>query len=304
MAFVDYYQVLGIEKGASADDIKKAYRKLARKYHPDMNPNDDAAKQKFQEINEANEVLTDPDKRKKYDQYGENWKHSDAYEQARQQGNQQRGGAAGNPFEGYDFGGYNGNYDSGEFSDFFEQMFGSRSGGGRQTKFRGNDYNSVLELTLQQAYTTQQQTFNINGKNIRITIPAGVENGQKIRLKGQGGEGVNGGPNGDLFIQFDIKPDQAVQRKGNDLYETKGVDLYTMLLGGELLVDTFSGKIKVKVMPETKNGTTIRLKGKGFPVYKKDGEFGDLFISLQVNLPTNLSSEEIELFKQLAALKK
>ncbi|TDS15929.1 DnaJ C-terminal domain-containing protein [Sphingobacterium paludis] len=301
MAFVDYYQVLGLEKGASADDIKKAYRKLARKYHPDMNPDDDAAKQKFQEINEANEVLTDPDKRKKYDQYGENWKHSEAYEQARRQDNQQRGG---NPFEGYDFGGYNGNYDAGEFSDFFEQMFGSRSGGGRQTKYRGNDFTSTLELTLQQAYTTQQQTFTINGKNIRITIPAGVENGQKIRLKGQGGEGVHGGPNGDLFIQFDIKPDPAIQRKGNDLYKTQGVDLYTMVLGGEMLVDTFSGKIKVKVKPETKNGTTIRLKGRGFPVYKKENEFGDLLISLQVDLPTNLSDAELALFKQLAALKK
>ncbi|WDF68051.1 J domain-containing protein [Sphingobacterium oryzagri] len=303
MAFVDYYKVLGIDKGASADDIKKAYRKLARKYHPDMNPNDEAAKQRFQEINEANEVLTDPEKRKKYDQYGENWKHGEAYEQAaRQQNSQQSGGAAGNPFEGFDFG-YTGDYDSGEFSDFFGQMFGNRRGGGRQTKFRGNDYNAVLELTLEQAAHTHQQTFTVNGKNIRITIPAGVENGQKIRLKGQGGEGTQGGPQGDLFIQFDIKPDPAVQRKGNDLYKIQEVDLYTMLLGGEVVVDSFAGKIKIKVKPETRNGTRVRLKGKGFPIYKKEGEFGDLYITLQVSLPTDLSQEEKDLLQQLAALR-
>lgn len=300
MAFVDYYNVLGIERGASADDIKKAYRKLARKYHPDMNPNDEAAKQRFQEINEANEVLTDPEKRKKYDQYGENWKQGEAYEQANRQqgGNNNR-----NPFEGFDFG-YTGDYESGEFSDFFGEMFGNRRGGGRQTKFRGNDYNSVLTLTLEQAYHTHQQTFTVNGKTIRITIPAGVEHGQKIRLKGQGGEGIHGGPNGDLFIQFEIEPHTDIQRKGNDLYKTQEVDLYTMLLGGEMLVDTFSGKVKVKIKPETANGTKVRLKGRGFPIYKKDDDFGDLFISLDVKLPTDLSAKEKELFQQLAELKK
>jgi len=305
MAFVDYYKVLGVEKNASQDDIKKAYRKLARKYHPDLNPNDEDAKKRFQEINEANEVLTDSEKRKKYDQYGEHWKHGDAYEQAQQQ--QRSRGAnqetEGNPFEGFDFD-YSGNYDTGEFSDFFEQMFGSRRGGGRQTKFRGNDYHSVLELTLQQAYNTHQQTFTVNGKNIRITIPAGVENGQKIKLSGQGGEGVNGGPKGDLYIEFNILPDPRFQRKGNNLYMVQDIDLYTALLGGETLVDTFSGKIKVKIKPETQNETKIRLKGKGFPVYKKDGQFGDLHVTLHVKLPTSLSDKEKELFQQLANLKK
>ncbi|WP_437920847.1 DnaJ C-terminal domain-containing protein [Sphingobacterium sp. LRF_L2] len=303
MAFVDYYNVLGVEKTASQDDIKKAYRKLARKYHPDMNPNDDAAKQKFQEINEANEVLTDPEKRKKYDQYGENWKHGEAYEQAqRQQGDQRR--RSGNSFEGFDFGGYTGDYDAGEFSDFFEQMFGNRHGGGRQTKFRGNDFNSVLELTLKQAYTTHQQTFNINGRNIRITVPAGVESGQKIKLKGQGGEGVNGGPSGDLFIQFDVKPDPLYQREGNDLFKTEEIDLYKAILGGEMIVETLAGKIKIKVKPETQSGTKVRLKGKGFPIYKKEGEFGDLFVHIHVKLPTDLSEQEKVLFKQLADLRK
>jgi len=305
MAFVDYYKVLGVEKNASQDDIKKAYRKLARKYHPDLNPNDEDAKKRFQEINEANEVLIDPEKRKKYDQYGEHWKQGEAYEQAQQQPRSRgaSGGTTGNPFEGFDFD-YSGNYDTGEFSDFFEQMFGSRRGGGRQTKFRGNDYHSVLELTLQQAYTTHQQTFTVNGKNIRITIPAGVENGQKIKLSGQGGEGVNGGPKGDLYIEFNILPDPRFERKGNDLYMVQDIDLYTALLGGETVVDTFSGKIKVKIKPETQNETKIRLKEKGFPIYKKDRQFGDLYVTLHVKLPTKLNDKEKELFQQLANLKK
>ena len=304
MAFVDYYKILGLDKDATQDDIKKAYRKLARKYHPDLNPDDEEAKKKFQEINEANEVLTDPEKRQKYDQYGEHWKHGEAYEQAQQQQSRSAsGGASGNPFEGFDFD-YSGNYNTGEFSDFFEQMFGSRHGGGRQTKFRGNDYHATLELTLQQAYTTHQQTFTVNGKNIRITIPAGVENGQKIKLSGQGGEGINGGPNGDLYITFSIKPDAHFQRKGHDLYAVQDIDLYTALLGGETVIDTFAGKIKVKIKRETQNETKIRLKGKGFPIYKKEGQFGDLYVTLHVKLPTDLSDKEKELFQQLANLKK
>ena len=304
MAFVDYYKILGLDKDATQDDIKKAYRKLARKYHPDLNPDDEEAKKKFQEINEANEVLTDPEKRQKYDQYGEHWKHGEAYEQAQQQQSRSAsGGASGNPFEGFDFD-YSGNYDTGEFSDFFEQMFGSRHGGGRQTKFRGNDYHATLELTLQQAYTTHQQTFTVNGKNIRITIPAGVENGQKIKLSGQGGEGINGGPNGDLYITFSIKPDAHFQRKGHDLYAVQDIDLYTALLGGETVIDTFAGKIKIKIKQETPNDTKIRLKGKGFPIYKKEGQFGDLYVTLHVKLPTDLSDKEKELFQQLANLKK
>lgn len=299
MAFVDYYKVLGIDKSASAEDIKKAYRKLARKYHPDMNPNDESAKKKFQEINEANEVLTDPEKRKKYDQYGENWKHGDAYDQARQQ---QYGG--GNPFGGGYGGGYSGNYDSGEFSDFFEQMFGNRRGGGRQTRYQGEDLNASLQLTLEEAYNSQQRTFTVNGKNIRVTIPAGVEDGQKIRLKGQGAPGVNGGPNGDLYIQLDITPHAVYERKGNDLYKTQDVDLYTAVLGGETVIETLSGKVKMKIAPGTQNNSKLRLKGKGFPIYKKEGQFGDLFITLNVLTPQNLTDEEKALFQKLADLKR
>src|SRR5690606_1814718 len=297
------YKVLGLDKSASPDDIKKAYRKLARKYHPDLNPNDEAAKKKFQELNEANEVLTDPEKRKKYDQYGENWKHGEEYERAQQQYRQQSGGGrTQNPFEGFDFN-YSGNYDTGEYSDFFEQMFGSRFGGGRRSAYRGQDYQAEVELTLSQAATTHQQTFTINGKNIRITIPAGVEDGQKIRLKGQGCEGTNGGPKGDLYITLLVKSDPRFQRRGNDLYSKVEIDLYTALLGGEAIVETLSGKIKVKIKPETQSGTKIRLRGKGFPVYKKDS-FGDFYAEVQVKLPTNLNEEQKKLIQQLADISK
>ena len=309
MAFLDYYNVLGLDKSASQDDIKKAYRKLARKYHPDLNPNDESAKKKFQEINEANEVLTDPEKRKKYDQYGENWKHGEEYEKAQQEyarsrGSRSSGSAGQNPFEGFDFNNYNGNYDTGEYSDFFEDLFGSRFGGGRSSgkrgSYRGQDYETQVELTLLQASQTHKQTFTVNGKNIRITIPAGVEDGQKIRLKGQGADGVNGGPKGDLYITFSIKPDPRFNRRGNDLYTHIDIDLATAILGGETIVDTLTGKINVKIKPETQNGSKIRLKGKGFPIYKKDGEFGDLYAEIQVKLPTNLTEDQKKIVEQLA----
>ncbi|QQT26956.1 DnaJ C-terminal domain-containing protein [Sphingobacterium spiritivorum] len=304
MAFVDYYNILGLDKSASQDDIKKAYRKLARKYHPDLNPNDETAKQKFQEINEANEVLTDPEKRKKYDQYGENWKHGEEYEKAQQQ--YRRSSGAGNPFAGggSDSNAYSGNFDDSQFSDFFEQMFGSRRGGGRQSTFKGQDFNAELHLTLQQAYTTHQQTFTVNGQNIRITIHAGVEDGQKIKLKGHGSEGINGGPKGDLYITFTVDKDQRFRREGNDLYTNLDIDLYTAILGGEATLDTFGGKVKLKIKPETQNGAKMRLKGKGFPVYRKEDQFGDLYVTINVQIPTQLSEEEKALFKQLAELKK
>lgn len=306
MDFVDYYKTLGIAKNASQEDIKKAYRKLARKFHPDVNPNDKEAHKKFQQINEAHEVLSDPEKRKKYDQYGENWKHADQYEQARQQQQQAAGGFGG--FGGGGFGNFGGGeytYSGGEeggFSDFFESLFGGSRGRRSQAKYRGQDFNGELQLSLAEAYTTHKQTLTINGKNVRITIPAGVENGQQIKLKGYGSPGANGGPNGDLFITFVINNNTDFRREGNDLYKTEDIDLYTALLGGEKTIDTMSGKIKLKVNPETQNGTKIRLKGKGFPVYKKEGQFGDLYITWEVKLPTNLNQKQKDLFTELSKL--
>ena len=287
MEFIDYYEILGVKKTATEEEIKNAYRKLARKHHPDLNPTDKDANKKFQQLNEANEVLSDPIKRKKYDQYGKNWQHSDQYEQARQSGrrNGRQGGESG--FEGDDF------------SDFFSSMFGG--GGSRsKAKYRGQDYNSQLQLSLRDAYTTHQQTMNVNEKTVRITIPAGVENGQSIKLKGYGAPGVNGGPSGDLYLSFAIANDPRFKRKGNDLYLNEDLELFTAVLGGDITIETMSGKIKLKVQPETQNGTKTRLKGKGFPLYKKEGEFGDLYITYSIKIPTNLTEKQKELFKQLA----
>ncbi len=304
MEFIDYYKVLELNKNASDDDIKKAYRKLARKYHPDLNPNDSAAKQKFQQINEANEVLSDPEKRKKYDQYGKDWKHAEEYEKARQQQGQQRrqsyaGGDFGETFSGQEFSGH-------DFSDFFESMFGQQAGGRRaraQAQFRGQDYNAELQLTLHDVYRTHKQTLNVNGKNIRITIPAGVENGQTIKIPGYGGPGVNGGPNGDLYITFHISNPTKFRREKDNLYTEADLDLYTAVLGGELMVDTFDGKVKLTIKPETQNGTKVKLKGKGFPVYKREGESGDLYITFRVKVPTHLTEKEKELFRELSNLR-
>lgn len=293
MAFIDYYSVLGVAKDASSEDIKKAYRKLARKYHPDLNPDDQEAKAKFQQLNEAQEVLTDPEKRKQYDKYGEHWKHAEQYEQAQQAGGRQQD-------QGGGWQEYSGNFDEGQFSDFFESLFGNRSGGGRQSVFRGQDYHASLTLNLREAYTTHQHTFTVNGKNVRITIHAGVADGQKIKLKGYGGEGHNGGPAGDLYITFHIAEDPVFRREGDDLYMNASLDLYTAVLGGEVTLDTLDGQVKLKVKPETQNGTKVRLKGKGFPVYKQEGQFGDLYVSFSIRIPTGLTEQQKALFQQLA----
>jgi len=292
MEFIDYYKVLGIDKNATQDDIKKAYRKLARKLHPDLNPNDKEAHKKFQQVNEANEVLSDPEKRKKYDQYGKDWQHAEQFEQARQSQQQGFGRET-----------FSGDFNEGDFSDFFASMFGDKGSGGfrqRQTKFRGEDYHAELKLNLTDVYKTHQQVMTVNNKNIRITIPAGVENGQQIKIKAHGGPGINGGPNGDLYISFHIINNTIFRRDGNDLHTSVDLDLYTAVLGGEIIIDTLDGKVKLKVKHETQNGTKIRLKGKGFPVYKKEGEFGDLVITFQIKIPTNLTEKQKELFEQLS----
>ncbi|MBU2975714.1 DnaJ C-terminal domain-containing protein [Zobellia sp. B3R18] len=302
MEYIDYYKVLGVSKNATEKDIKKAYRKMARKYHPDVNPNDVEAEKKFKEINEANEVLGNAENRKKYDQYGKDWMHAEAFEKAKAQQQSSRG-SGGQSYEQ--------NFGGGDFSDFFESMFGGggfsqggyTSNRGQQVRYRGQDLNAELRLQLRDVYTTQKQTLTVNGKNIRITIPAGIENGQTIKISGHGGPGRNGGPKGDLYLTFVIDNNTTLKRDGNDLYKTVDLDLYTAILGGEITVDTFDGKAKLKVKPETQSNTKVKLKGKGFPVYKKEGQFGDLFITYNVKTPTNLSDQEKALFKQLASLK-
>jgi curved DNA-binding protein len=301
MAYIDYYKILGVDKSATQDDIKKAYRKQARKLHPDLNPNDKEAEKQFKELNEANEVLSNPENRAKYDKYGENWKHGEEYEKAQQQQRQQyQGGNYSGGFSGADFG------EGEDFSDFFQSMFGGAGGGSNRSsrgsasgKFKGQDVHAELNLNLKDAATTHQQTFDINGKKVRITIPAGVYDGQQIKLKGHGSPGINGGPSGDLYITFNINQDPNFERVGDDLKTKVTIDLYTAVLGGEVTVNTLDGSVNLKVKPGTQNGTTVRLKGKGFPVYKKDGHFGDLFATYDVKLPTDLTDKQKELFEQL-----
>lgn len=284
MEYIDYYKVLGVAKSASAQDIKNAYRKLARKHHPDLNPNDKAANAKFQQINEANNVLSDAEKRKQYDQHGNDWKQAEAHENARRQQRQQPGGGAN------------------DFSDFFESMFGGggRSGGQREAKFRGQDYQAEMQLSLKDAATTHKQTFTVNGKSIRLTVPAGIEDGQVIKIAGHGGEGINGGPKGDLYVTFTIAKHPDFKRLGNNLYTHADLDLYAAVLGGSVTIDTLDGKVKLTVKPETQNGEKVKLKGKGFPVYKKEGEFGDLYITYSIKIPTNLTDKQKKLFQELA----
>ncbi|HET8886597.1 MAG TPA: J domain-containing protein [Salinimicrobium sp.] len=303
MEFIDYYKVLELNKNATTAEIKKAYRKLARKYHPDLNPNDAAAQKKFQQLNEAHEVLSDPEKRKKYDQYGKDWQHADQFEaqkqQQRQYQQQQSGGGFGGGFENAQ------SFGEGDFSDFFESMFGGAGrNSGRRTQFGGQDFTAELHLNLTDVSTTQKQTLTVNGKTIRLTIPAGVENGQTIRIKGHGGEGMNGGPKGDLLITFVIKNNTKFKRDGKDLFSDVEIDFYTAALGGEVTIDTFDGQVKLNVKPETQNGTRVKLKGKGFPVYKKENQFGDLYITYHVKVPTNLSAKEKELLQELSKIRK
>lgn len=297
MSFIDYYKILGVSKTASEKEIKAAYRKLARKYHPDLNPNDKKAEEMFKKISEANEVLSDPENRKKYDKYGENWKHADEFEKAERERATSGGystSQGGNPFGG--------GFEEEDYSDFFNSMFGGGTGG-RRGRYRGQDYNAELHLNLTDILTAEKRTLTVNGNNIRLTIPAGVENQQTIKIKGHGGPGMNGGPKGDLFITFIINNNTPFRRDGADLHKTVDLDLYTALLGGEITIDTLSGKVKLKVQPETQSQTKVKLKGKGLPFYKKEGQFGDLYVTYNVVLPTNLTNKEKELFKQLAAMR-
>ncbi|MBG47857.1 MAG: molecular chaperone DnaJ [Pseudozobellia sp.] len=306
MEYKDYYKILGVEKSATPKDIKKAYRKLAAKYHPDKNAGDKNAEERFKEINEANEVLSDPEKREKYDTLGANWQ---AYEQAggdwRQYANQSRnnGGQTfyyeGDPSEFFDEGGGSG------FSSFFDMFFGGggqQGFGGRsrrsQQGFSGGDIQAELPISLLEAYRGSKRTFELNGQKLRITIKPGSYDGQQLKIKGKGQPGANGGKSGDLFIVLRVENDPRFQRKGNDLVINKTIDLYTAILGGKIEIPTLTGSVNMSVPKGTQSGKTLRLKGKGMPVYDSKN-YGDLLVQIQVELPKNLSKEEEELYKKL-----
>ncbi|MFT5998686.1 MAG: curved DNA-binding protein [Neolewinella sp.] len=301
--FIDYYKTLSVPKGADEKAIKKAFRKLARKYHPDVNSGDSEADRKFKEINEANEVLSNKEKRKKYDKYGKDWEHADAFEQS---GGRARGNSAGgNPFGGGGYT-YTTSQDNGDFSDFFSQMFGGAGGGDpfagrrqRQASFRGQDVEATLRVRMEDTLEDNKQVLTVGGKQLRVTIPAGVDDGQKLRLRGQGNPGAGGGPAGDLYINFKVAIPSDYERKGADLYKKQDVDLTTMVLGGKVTVETPTGSVNVPIPKLSQNGKRIRLKSKGLPVYKGTGN-GHLYLELQVRLPESLTAEQQSLFEQLA----
>lgn len=303
MEYKDYYKILGVDKKAGAEEIKKAYRKLAVKYHPDKNPDDKKAEEQFKSINEAYEVLGDAEKRRKYDELGENWNR---YGQS----------GAGQPGGGFDwsaFGGgqggsfrYEGDFGGGGFSDFFETFFG---GGGRsqgrksrsQGSFRGQDYEAEMEITLEEAFQGASRIVKVHDERLRIAVKPGAYDGQRLRIKGKGAHGSSEQHRGDLYVRVRVLPHALFERRGDDLSAVHSIDLYTAVLGGDTLVNTISGAVKVKIPAGTQNGKTIRIKGKGMPVNEKSGH-GDLYLQLRVELPDNLSGKERQLFEELKKL--
>lgn len=288
----DYYTVMGVSKTASEEEIKKAFRKLAVKFHPDKNPGNKESEEKFKELNQAYEVLSDPEKRKKYDRYGENWN--------RMEENQFGGsGASGrNSGRTYKYEGNPADFGEGtDFSDLFESFFSSS--GSKQKKRKGQDQQGEMSITLEEAYHGAAKVVEINNEKIRIKLKPGTYEGLSIRLAGKGSSGRNGAPAGDLYITMHVEPDPHVLREGDHLRQTFTIDLFTAVLGNEKEVSTFSGKLKLKIPPGTQNGKIFRIKGKGMPVYNEPGKTGDLLLVTQVLIPENLTPEQNELFRQL-----
>jgi len=298
MEYKDYYKVLGVDKKASQDDIKKAYRKLAVKYHPDKNPGDKKAEEKFKEINEANDVLGDPDKRKKYDDLGENWQQ---YQQSgfpngfNTQGRRsQRGGAE--------------HYDDGQFSDFFESIFGSGSpfgggfGGGsrRRSQMKGEDYQAETTITLEEAFHGTTRTVNLANHKLNLKLKPGIAEGQVLRMKDKGGPGIGGGPAGDLFITIHVSPGGRFERRGDDLYFDQPLDAFTAILGGKINVQTIDKTIKLNIPEGTDSDKTFRLKEMGMPKYgSTTHERGDAYVRVVITVPKNLSEADKDALKKI-----
>lgn len=313
MDYKDYYKILGVDKSATEKEIKAAFRKLARKYHPDVNPNDPQAEARFKEINEANEVLSDSEKRAKYDQLGADWQRW-----------QQTGGRPNDFNWGQYTSGPGGErvhvrYASPEdledlfgggspFSDFFTSIFGGMGGsqgtrtGGFEYRPRpqqGEDFEHPVQISLAEAYQGTTRLLTKDGRRLEVKIPAGAKTGTKVRMRGEGGSGVAGGQAGDLYLTVEVEPDPRFERKEDDLYVTVPVDLYTAVLGGELRVPTLAGDVNLKIPAGSQNGQSFRLRGKGMPKLGQPSERGDLYARLDVRLPTQLTPKQRELFEQL-----
>jgi len=314
MEYKNYYKILGVEKTASKDEIKKKYRKLAQKYHPDKNPGNKQAEEKFKEISEANQVLSDDEKRAKYDQLGANWQQF------------QSGGGGGFDFNQWTHQGggqqfrtssFDDIFGSSGFSDFFENFFGRgqggfnqfsnnfRSGGGRQgfRQEKGQDYETQVNLTLSDAYRGTSTVLNVDGEKIKVNISPGVRDGQVLRVKGKGGKSATGGAGGDLFLKINVTNNTNFVVKENELYLDVEVNLYTVLLGGKITVNTLKSPLSFQIPKETPNGKVLRLKGQGMPEFGSNGRFGDLMLKIEVKLPQHLTRDEEELFRRLAAMR-
>ena len=311
MNYKDYYQTLGVSKNAGQDEIKKAYRKLAVKYHPDKNQGNKEAEERFKEISEAYEVLRDPEKRRKYDQLGANWKQYENAGAGYGYSRAERGGAPEGGsyyFEG-DLGDLFGEAGAGSnFSDFFNAFFGGRRDaqtdfGGRHKTFKGSDLQAQMEINPYEAYHGTSRILNVDGQKLRINIRPGAYDGLELRIKGKGAPGPRGGERGDIYIKIKITADNTFQIEGNNLIQKLDVDLYTAVLGGKAEINTLAGKLNVPVPKGSQNGNKLRLKGKGMPVYGKTGTYGDLYIELNILIPKNLNPEEIQLFKKLRDIK-
>ena len=305
MDYKDYYKILGVEKNASTDDIKKAYRKLAVKYHPDRNPDDKVAEEKFKEINEANEVLSNPDKHKRYDEFGENWEYfqQGGGGQGRSSGGQRQGGQKAT-FTAEDFA------DDEHLKDIFEKFFGGGFGGGgfnQRTSdnrtVRGADYQAELQILLADSFFGVKRVLNVDGQEIAIKLKRGVQNGQKIRVPGKGGRGLNSGKNGDLYINIHLVRDPFLEREGDDLKAALNVDLYTAILGGKVNLKTIHGVKSINIKEGIENNSVLRLKGLGMPKYDSDTEFGDFYAKINIVLPKNLTDKEKEMFHELAQMR-
>jgi curved DNA-binding protein len=313
MDYKDYYKILGVGKKATEKEIKAAYRKLARQYHPDVNPNNPQAETKFKEVNEAYEVLSDPEKRTKYDQLGANWRrwqqmggNPGDFDWSQWMGGSGPGGQRVNVRYTEDLGDLFGG-DS-PFSDFFSSIFGGM-GSGRTRRPNGFEYQSrpqmaqdieqEVEISLAEAYHGASRILSKDGRRLQVKIPAGAKSGTKVRMRGEGQTGLGGGQAGDLYLKVKVANDPRFERKGDNLHTTTPVDLYTAVLGGEARVPTFSGDVNLKIPAGSQNGQSFRLKGKGMPKLNKTGEFGDLYVRLEVRLPTKLNDKQRQLFEQL-----
>ncbi|AFD07466.1 DnaJ C-terminal domain-containing protein [Solitalea canadensis] len=313
MDYKDYYKILGVDKSATEAEIKKAYRKLAIKYHPDKNQGDKASEEKFKEVSEAYEVLGDKEKRTKYDQFGENWKY---YEQQQAQGKAQ-GGFDWSKWQAQNQGGaysYQGNMNDffgesgqeGHFSDFFENLFGGRFTGSRQQRTRarkGQDLQAEMEVSLEDAYNGCAKQIELSGTKLNLKLKPGLYDGQVIRLKGKGAPGLNGGEPGHLLITLHITPHPKFELKGRDIYTDIDIDLYTAVLGGKATVKTLGNNVNITIAEHTDSGKVFRLKGMGMPDYDHPETKGDLYVKTIIRLPKHFSVKEKELFHQLSTLK-